>query len=323
MDMLIKINNLKKYFQSRETSGGSKWIKAVDDVDLEIRKEEVLGLVGESGSGKTTLGKLILGLHSPTSGDVVFEDKSINKLKEKDRKSVRKQMSVIFQDPFSSLNPRMTVFDIVKEPLIEIGRLEKNIIKETVCSFLNHVGLSEETLFRYPHEFSGGQRQRIAIARALAYKPAFIVLDEPTSGLDVSVQAQILNILQSLKDEYNLTYLFISHNIGVVKYMCTRIVVMYLGKIVEIARSKDLFNNPPHPYTKHLFSSIPNFEINKAQKRKLGSQKANFLTINHKDIQGCKYYPHCSYSLEKCLSVTPQMESAEEDHFVYCHNFDK
>ena len=250
MDSIISIKGIRKYFPIRSSSllRKAKTNKAIDDIDLEIERGEALGIVGESGSGKTTLGKLILGLHRASAGTIEYGSK--------DEKEIN--LSVVFQDPFSSLNPRMTVFDIVKEPLENRRGAKRNEnYRDRVRDALVSVGLSEEQMFRYPHEFSGGQRQRIAIARAIVSKPLFVVFDEPTSGLDVSVQAQILNLLKELKAKIGLSYIFISHNVGVIKYICTRIAVMYRGRVVEIARNPELFDNPLHPYTRHLLSVVP------------------------------------------------------------------
>lgn len=316
-NILIELKELKKYFPTREKAGKKKFIKAVDGVDLSIFKGEVLGLVGESGCGKTTLGNLILGLDVITEGEIIFSGTCTSKMTKKVLKEIRKKMNVIFQDPFSSLNPRMTVVDIVKEPLVELTRKsgQQNIIKE-VTENLKSVGLSEEHMFRYPHEFSGGQRQRIAIARAIINRPEFILLDEPTSGLDVSVQAQILNLLLELKKEFKITYFFISHNMGVVKYMCDRIAVMYLGEIVEIAKTEDLFNNSKHPYTQELMAAVPSIgkKMVKVVKTKISD---NISKVQ--DIEGCRFYLRCKYREEKCLYSPPRWQSVGTEHYVYCN----
>jgi oligopeptide transport system ATP-binding protein len=310
MDSIVSIKALKKYFPIRSTSlfGRTRWNRALDDIDLEIERGEALGIVGESGSGKTTLGKALLGLYSATEGTIEY--KSVN---DEDM-----NLSVVFQDPFSSLNPRMTIFDIVKESLeSRRGGKRNEDFRSKVLDALNSVGLSEEQMFRYPHEFSGGQRQRIAIARAIVSDPLFIVFDEPTSGLDVSVQAQILNLLKELKSRSDLSYVFISHNIGVIKYICTRIAVMYRGKIVEIADNKELFDNPMHPYTEHLLSVVP--EINKSQTRTLNEEtgegaESDFVATS----VGCIYCSKCPIRQQICTENPPQNFTFGGSHIVAC-----
>ncbi len=318
MESLVRLKNVKKYFLSRGHSKDGKWIKAVDGVNTEIKRGEILGLVGESGCGKTTLGNLILGFYLPTSGDILFENKAINKLNKSNLKAIRKKMSIIFQDPYSSLNPKSTIFNIVKEPLTESpSEQNKSNLIENVTSHLENVGISSEHLFRFPHEFSGGQRQRIAIARAIINRPSFIVLDEPTSGLDVSVQAQILNLLKELKDKFKITYLFISHNMGVIKYISTYIAVMYLGKIVETASKEDLFNNPLHPYTKLLLSVVPDMNIKKKKSERV-LPTSIFDTIE--GISGCNFYPRCIYKKKSCKDIPPEEVKVGKEHYVYCNN---
>ena len=265
---ILSIKELKKHYPVKNVWGTDiALVKALDGVDLEIEKGKTFGIVGESGCGKTTLMRTLLRLVEPTSGSVVlseeltegkFSSNNLEELTSEELRSFRRKIGVVFQDPMGALNPRMLIKDIVSEPLVIHGKTDK--VRERVIELLNDVGLGEEHLYRYPHEFSGGQRQRIVIARALALEPKILVLDEPTSALDVSVQAQILNLLNDLQDKFNLTYIFISHDLSVIEYMCDRLAVMYLGKIVEEANTEDLFSTPHHPYTKALLSATPSFE---------------------------------------------------------------
>lgn len=322
MDSIISIKNLKKYFpvDSKSLFSKKRWNKAVNDVSLEIKKSEVVGIVGESGSGKTTLAKMILGLHKPTDGTIDFYCNENNANNSKHNKN-KIDLSVVFQDPFSSLDPRLTIFDILKESLVANKNFKKNIdTRETILKSLNSVGLSDEQMFRYPHEFSGGQRQRIAIARAIISKPFFIVFDEPTSGLDVSVQAQILNLLKDLRQQLKVSYLFISHNIGVIKYISTRIVIMYLGKIVEIANNDELFNNPLHPYTKRLLAAVPEIKTSKSGKQIEGIIVRENSSIEDlsAETDACVYFPYCPIRENICLVKTPDRLVFNEDHEVYC-----
>ena len=278
MNMILSVKNLKKYFSVKNSWGNDvALVKALDGVDLEIESGKTFGIVGESGCGKTTLMRTLLRLVEPTSGSVVLSEEivgkqcSSNKLEELSSEELRKfrrKIGVVFQDPMGALNPRMIIKDIVSEPLVIHGKTDR--IREKVIELLENVGLSEEHLYRYPHEFSGGQRQRIVIARALALDPKILVLDEPTSALDVSVQAQILNLLNDLQKKYDLTYIFISHDLSVIEYMCDRLAVMYLGRVVEEADTDALFSNPQHPYTKALLSATPSFDKNKEKIMILG-----------------------------------------------------
>ncbi len=312
---MVEVYDLRKYFQA----GGifrKNYVKAVDGVSFTIMKGETLGLVGESGCGKTTTGRLILKLIPPTSGKIFFDGEDVTKLKGKKLKAFRRRANIVFQDPYTSLDPRMTVFDTIIEPLRTHG-IEVPDPEDFVIKLLYEVGLNETHLYRYPHEFSGGQRQRIAIARVLALRPQFIVLDEPTSALDVSVQAQILNMLKDLQKKYNLTYLFISHNLGVVKYMSDRVAVMYMGKIVEIASSDELFRNPLHPYTKALLASIP------VPDPEIAKKKERFRIIGEPPSvinppPGCRFHPRCPYAKQICREREPPLKEIEPGHYVAC-----
>ncbi len=346
MNVLIETKGLKKYYPIlggvfKKRIGD---VKAVDGVDINVRKGECLGLVGESGCGKTTLGKTILRLMEPTSGHIYFDvpegiKKKIEEMESstnsnsheyqllKDRydlsafrgkklKSMRRRMQIVFQDPSSSLNPRMLVKDIVGEPL-KVHRLAKGKeARERVLELLMRVGLTEDHLYRYPHEFSGGQRQRIAIARALATNPEFVVLDEPTSALDVSVQAQILNLLQDLQDEFSLTYMFITHHLLVVRHIANRICVMYLGKIVEEASTKELFERPLHPYTQALLSAIP--VPNPDAKRERIILQGDVPSPANPP-SGCRFHPRCPYTTQRCKEEEPSLKDVGGGHRVACH----
>ena len=316
VEPLVVVKNLKKYFVSGGILFSRVYIKAVDDVTFEIYRGETLGLVGESGCGKTTTGRLILRLIRPTAGSVFFDGRDVFKLRGKELKRFRREANMVFQDPYTSLDPRMTVFETIMEPL-KIHKIEVPDPEGFVIKLLYEVGLNETHLYRYPHEFSGGQRQRIAIARVLALRPKFIVLDEPTSALDVSVQAQILNMLKELQRKYNLTYLFISHNLGVVRYMSNRIAVMYLGKIVEIGPAREIFGNPQHPYTQALLSSIPipDPEIARSRKRlRITGEPPS--PIN--PPPGCRFHPRCPYVMDKCRKEEPPMIEVSSNHYVAC-----
>ena len=314
---LVEVKHLKEYFDINVGLLKTKPLKAVDDVSFSIRRGETLGLVGESGCGKTTVGRTILHLYKPTAGEVVFDGKSIRT--KNDVNEFRKKATMVFQDPYSSLNPRMTVSDIVAEPL-DVHHLYANAKErnERVLELLNYVGLNSEHASRYAHEFSGGQRQRIGIARALAVNPEFIVCDEPVSALDVSIQAQVINMFDDLQDSLGLTYLFIAHDLLVVRHISDRIAVMYLGKMVELADAEEIYNHPLHPYSKSLLSAVPVPDPKTA--------RANKRIVLSGDIpsplnapSGCPFRTRCPYAKEVCAQSMPPFEEVEAGHFVACY----
>jgi peptide/nickel transport system ATP-binding protein len=320
--VLIEVRNLKKYFPIKKSIFPKKtqYLKAVDDVNFQIYKGETFGLVGESGCGKSTTGRSIIRLHDVTSGNIYFEGTDIARLKEKDLKEFRKRMQIIFQDPYASLNPTMNVFEIISEPMSIHGSYTAKERKEIILDLLQKVGLKEEHLYRYPHEFSGGQRQRISIARAISVKPDFILCDEPISALDVSVQAQVVNMLEDIQEETGITYLFIAHDLAMVCHISNRIGVMYLGNIVEIAKSNDLYTNPAHPYTHALLSSIPEPDPTKDARERIILSGEVPSPLN--SPSGCKFRTRCKYAMKKCAEVVPKMTEIEKDHYVACHLFE-
>ncbi len=313
-EILIQVKDLKKYFKV----GRNQVLKAVDGVSFNIYKGETLGLVGESGCGKTTCGKTVMGLYDATEGEVLFNGVDIHKLGKKEKKEFTKSAQIIFQDPYSSLNPRMTVGDIIGEG-IDIHKLYSGEQRQDkIYELLTTVGLNKEHASRFPHEFSGGQRQRIGIARALAIEPNFIVCDEPISALDVSIQAQVVNLLIELQRKKNLTYLFIAHDLSMVKHISDRVGVMYLGSLVEFTTSDMLYDNPMHPYTKALLSAIPIADPNsEKQKRRIPIEGEIPSPINPKP--GCKFASRCSEAKDICKKEMPKLVEVSKEHFVACH----
>ena len=316
-EYLLEIKNLRKYFPIRggvfsQVVGN---VKAVEDVSFTIKPGEVVGLVGESGSGKTTAGRTILRLLEPTAGEIIFDGVDVAKLSKSQMREYRKEMQIIFQDPFASLNPRMTVGDIIGEAF-QIHNLARGREREErVADLLERVGLSPTHMRRYPHEFSGGQRQRIGIARALAVDPQFIVADEPVSALDVSIQAQVVNLLQDLKEELGLTLLFIAHDLGVVEYISDKVIVMYLGRIMEVAPAKELYANPVHPYTEALLSAVPIPDPSVKRERVI-LQGDIPSPIN--PPSGCVFRTRCPLAIDECAKVVPPLEETTPGHFKAC-----
>lgn len=320
-DTLVEVKHLKEYFHINTGLFSSKPLKAVDDVSFSIRRGETLGLVGESGCGKTTVGRTLLHLYKPTGGEIWFDGRQI--VTPKDIAEYRKQTAMVFQDPYSSLNPRMTVADIIGEPL-DVHRMyrSEDQRKERILELMAQVGLNSEHANRYAHEFSGGQRQRIGIARALAMKPRFVVCDEPVSALDVSIQAQVINMFDELQEKMGLTYLFIAHDLLVVRHISDRIAVMYLGKMVELADAKEIYDHPLHPYTRSLMSAVP------LPDPKLARENRRIVLTG--DIpsplnapSGCPFRTRCPYASEVCAEVMPEFRDVGGGHFVACHHFEK
>ncbi len=323
-DNMLEVKDLKKYFQ---TGGGlfgrgKIAVRAVDGVSFKVHPGETLGLVGESGCGKTTTGRLVVRAHQPTAGEIWFEDRELGRvniaeLEKPDLKKVRRNIQVIFQDPYSSLNPRMTLLQLIGEPMAINNIAHGQALEDRVAELLEIVGLRPEYMVRYPHAFSGGQRQRIGIARALALNPQFIICDEPVSALDVSIQAQILNLLKDLQRQFGLTYLFISHDLSVVEYVCDRVAVMYVGKIVETAPKKELFPQPRHPYTEALLSAIPQPD---PRVRSNPIVLPGDVADPANPPTGCYFHPRCRFSDgERCVHEAPQLREIEPDHYVSCH----
>jgi len=320
--VIVSVRGLKKYFPVRKGifSRVSDYVRAVDGIELEIKRGTTVGLVGESGSGKTTLGKTVLRLVSPTAGKIFFEGEDITELDSSRLRLLRREMQMVFQNPYGSLNPRMNVGSLVSEGISIHNTVKKEKRHEFVARLLSEVGLGTDVMSRYPHEFSGGQRQRIAIARAISLHPKFIVCDEPVSALDVSVQAQIINLLKDLQKKHGLSYLFISHDLSVVKHVSDLVAVMYLGKIVEVASSDEVYSTPLHPYTRMLISAIP--EIKRAGE---GGREEVSISGEIKSLadipSGCSFHPRCPLATEVCSRETPQLEKrGAEGRSVACHN---
>ncbi len=318
MSYLLEVNRLRKFFPVRGGLFNQRTddFRAVDDVSFALQAGKTLGLVGESGSGKTTIGKCILRLLEPTAGQILYDEQDITHLKQRELRRLRSEIQMIYQAPAASLNGRMTVGQIVSEPLWIHESLKGDAARERVLELMHVVGLKEEHYYRYPHEFSGGQQQRIGIARALAVQPRLIVLDEPTSALDVSVQAQILNLLQDLQDQFGLTYLFISHDLGVVRYMCDEVALLYLGKIVEVAETEVIFEEPKHPYTQALISAIPEPDPDLQREEIIiqGDLSHNFPQ------KGCPFAPRChAEKLATCETIPPPLVEVDRAHQVACH----
>ena len=320
-DILLEVRNLKKYFPIKTALGTQKGaVKAVDDVSFTIRRGTTMGLVGESGCGKSTTGRTILRLLEKTDGEVIFDGQDVNKLSKKELRALRTKMQIIFQDPYSSLSPRLPIGEIIGEAVREHGLVPKEELDDYVTKIMLSCGLQPYHKDRYPHEFSGGQRQRICIARAIALNPDFIVCDEPVSALDVSIQAQVINLLKDLQDERDLTYLFISHDLSVVEHISDVVGVMYLGGMVEMGTTEDIFANPLHPYTKALFSAIPMPDPEVKTDRIIleGS-----IPSPANPPSGCKFHTRCSQCMEKCKTEVPKEIDMGNGHVVRCHLYDK
>ena len=321
-DTLLRVEDLKIYYPVAGSGFGKKeFVKAVDGVTFEVKKGEVFGIVGESGCGKSTLGRGVCKLENLTSGHVYLDGEDITEYNDRRMRSIRKKVQMVFQDPYASLNPRMSVFDIIAEPLL-VHHLyqDKADLEKKVLDLLHRVGLDDYHANRYPHEFSGGQRQRIGIARALAVEPSLIIADEPVSALDVSIQAQVLNLLNELKHDLDLTYIFLAHDLSVVEYISDRVGVMYLGNFVEVGEKEKIYSNPMHPYTQALLSAVPVPDPTAKRERILleGS-----IPSAHKPPTGCKFHTRCPKCMECCKTQAPERYEVDDGHYVYCHLYDK
>ena len=321
-DTLLRVEDLKIYYPVAGSGFGKKeFVKAVDGVTFEVKKGEVFGIVGESGCGKSTLGRGVCKLENLTSGHVYLDGEDITEYNDRRMRSIRIKVQMVFQDPYASLNPRMSVFDIIAEPLL-VHHLyqDKADLEKKVLDLLHRVGLDDYHANRYPHEFSGGQRQRIGIARALAVEPSLIIADEPVSALDVSIQAQVLNLLNELKHDLDLTYIFVAHDLSVVEYISDRVGVMYLGNFVEVGEKEKIYSNPMHPYTQALLSAVPVPDPTAKRERILleGS-----IPSAHKPPTGCKFHTRCPKCMECCKTQAPERYEVDDGHYVYCHLYDK
>ena len=321
-DTLLRVEDLKIYYPVAGSGFGKKeFVKAVDGVTFEVKKGEVFGIVGESGCGKSTLGRGVCKLENLTSGHVYLDGEDITEYNDRRMRSIRKKVQMVFQDPYASLNPRMSVFDIIAEPLL-VHHLyqDKADLEKKVLDLLHRVGLDDYHANRYPHEFSGGQRQRIGIARALAVEPSLIIADEPVSALDVSIQAQVLNLLNELKHDLDLTYIFVAHDLSIVEYISDRVGVMYLGNFVEVGEKEKIYSNPMHPYTQALLSAVPVPDPTAKRERILleGS-----IPSAHKPPTGCKFHTRCPKCMECCKTQAPERYEVDDGHYVYCHLYDK
>lgn len=321
-DTLLRVEDLKIYYPVAGSGFGKKeFVKAVDGVTFEVKKGEVFGIVGESGCGKSTLGRGVCKLENLTSGHVYLDGEDITEYNDRRMRSIRKKVQMVFQDPYASLNPRMSVFDIIAEPLL-VHHLyqDKADLEKKVLDLLHRVGLDDYHANRYPHEFSGDQRQRIGIARALAVEPSLIIADEPVSALDVSIQAQVLNLLNELKHDLDLTYIFVAHDLSVVEYISDRVGVMYLGNFVEVGEKEKIYSNPMHPYTQALLSAVPVPDPTAKRERILleGS-----IPSAHKPPTGCKFHTRCPKCMECCKTQAPERYEVDDGHYVYCHLYDK
>ena len=321
-DTLLRVEDLKIYYPVAGSGFGKKeFVKAVDGVTFEVKKGEVFGIVGESGCGKSTLGRGVCKLENLTSGHVYLDGEDITEYNDRRMRSIRKKVQMVFQDPYASLNPRMSVFDIIAEPLL-VHHLyqDKADLEKKVLDLLHRVGLDDYHANRYPHEFSGGQRQRIGIDRALAVEPSLIIADEPVSALDVSIQAQVLNLLNELKHDLDLTYIFVAHDLSVVEYISDRVGVMYLGNFVEVGEKEKIYSNPMHPYTQALLSAVPVPDPTAKRERILleGS-----IPSAHKPPTGCKFHTRCPKCMECCKTQAPERYEVDDGHYVYCHLYDK
>lgn len=318
-EKILEVKNVKKYFPvgKGKLKPGKPCVKAVDGISLDLYEGETLGLVGESGCGKSTLGRTIIRLYDPTEGEVIFKGQDIARVSRKEMRKLREDMQFIFQDPYSSLNPRMNVFNTLAEPLIAHGKFKRGPELEAyIKDLMEKCGLPSYYQYRFPHQFSGGQRQRIGIARSLALNPSFIICDEPVSALDVSIQSQILNLMIDMQKENNISYIFISHDLSVVKHISDRVGVMYLGSMVELGDKNEIFNNPQHPYTRALMAAIPLPDPDKRSEMKLieGEIPSNVNTPS-----GCKFHPRCPFATDKCKTEVPEVKEIKPRHWVQCH----